>query len=165
MALIGTFAAVRRRCAHLPEFQTALAYVAEALTPGSFVRARIDALGEGSSHRQELPDGAHAVETAYRTKPRSEGFFESHRRYVDLQVVVSGTECMEVSGAAGLAVAQPYDEAKDLITYADTDEASRLRVREGEAVVFWPEDAHLPSMAVGTPGLVRKIVVKVPARS
>lgn len=165
MALIGTFAAVRRRCAQLPEFRAALAYVAEALTPGSSVRARIDSLEEGGTHRQELPDGAYAMEMAYRTKLRPEAFFESHRRYVDLQVVVSGGERMEAAGAAALAVVQPYDEAKDLIAYADTDEASVLRVRAGEAVVFWPEDAHMPSLAAGEPELVRKIVVKVPAHA
>jgi YhcH/YjgK/YiaL family protein len=162
MAFFGTFAAVRERCAHLPEFQTAFAYAAQALTPGSPAHARITALACGATHRHELANGAYAVEMAYLTKPRPEGFFETHRRYIDLQVVVAGDELMEFAAAPRLGVNQPYDPAKDLTKHADTDTSSVLRVTAGDAAVFWPEDAHMPALAAQTPALVRKTVVKVP---
>ena len=165
MALIGSFSTVRRWCAERPEFAAALAYAAEALTPGSPVQARIRGLAGGAVHRQELAGGAYAMESAGLTRNRADGFFESHRRYVDLQVVVEGVERMEVAGAAALERTGPYDEAKDLIKYAGAPGASSLLVGAGEAAVFEAEDAHMPSLAVGEPRLVRKVVVKVPVRT
>ncbi|MDD2762389.1 MAG: YhcH/YjgK/YiaL family protein [Opitutaceae bacterium] len=165
MACFGALTQVRACCASLPEFQAAFAYALEALTAGSTAHRRITALAEGSTHRQELAGGACAVEMAYRTKSRSEGFFETHRRYIDVQVIVTGEELMEVAAAAGLAVTQDYDEASDFIKYADTGAASVLWMRPGDAAVFWPEDAHMPSLAVRHPALVRKTVIKVPVNS
>lgn len=162
MAFIGTFAAVRQRCAHLPEFQAALAYAAQALTPGAPAHARIAALACGATHRHDLTGGAYAVEMTYLTKARAEGFFETHRRYIDVQVVVAGDEFIELAAASRLGITQPYDAAKDLTKHTDTEAPSVLRVTAGDAAVFWPEDAHMPALAVGAPALVRKTVVKVP---
>ncbi len=163
MALFGPFSTVRDRCVRWPEFSAAFAYVAEALAPGSPARERIQTLAEGASHREGLPDGAHAVEMAYRTKRPQEGFFESHQKFIDVQVIVSGEEVMEAAAAGPLGVMEAYDEAKDMTHHADPAAASRLRLRAGDVAVFWPEDAHKPSIAVDGPALVRKTVVKVPA--
>jgi biofilm protein TabA len=162
MALFGPLAAVRERYGLNPAFRAAFAYANEALTPGSPVHARIVALEAGATHRQELAGGAYAVEMAYLTKPRADGFFETHRRYVDVQVVVEGDEFMEVAAAGALGLAQPYDAAKDFTKHTDAAAPSVLRIPAGHAAVFWPEDAHMPSLAVGRPALVRKTVVKVP---
>lgn len=162
MAFFGSLATVRGRCARFPEFHAAFAYAEQALTPGSAVNSRITALAGGSTHRHELPGGAYAMEMAYQTKPRLEGFFETHRKYIDVQVMVAGDEVMEVAPAAQLGITQAYDEAKDLAKHADADAASVLRVRMGDVAVFWPEDAHMPALAVKRPVLVRKTVVKVP---
>lgn len=162
MALFGTLQTVRRRCPRFPESQAVFAYAEEALTPGSAAHTRLQALAGGTSQRHDLPGGAYAMEMVYPTKRRPEGFFETHRRFIDIQVVVAGEERMEVTDAARLAIVQPYDDARDLIKYADAADASVLRVQAGSAAVFWPEDAHLPSLAAGEPTLVRKTVIKVP---
>ena len=162
MALFGPLATVAERCGGLPEFRVALAYAAEAVRPASAVNARINGLAAGTTRREELAGGAYAVEMAYLTKSRAEGFFETHRRFIDVQVMVAGEELMEVAPAAQLGVAQPYDAAKDFTKHTMADRASVLRLNAGQVAVFWPEDAHLPSVAAGDPALVRKTVVKVP---
>ncbi|HTX66296.1 MAG TPA: YhcH/YjgK/YiaL family protein [Opitutaceae bacterium] len=140
----------------------AFAYAAEALQPGTAAHARIAALKAGATHRHELAAGAYAVEMAYLTKPRAEGFFETHRQYVDVQVVVEGAEVMELADAARLGITAAYDEARDMTKHTDAPAPSILRVPAGHAAVFWPEDAHMPSLALERPALVRKTVVKVP---
>jgi YhcH/YjgK/YiaL family protein len=162
MAFFGPLATVRARCARFPEFHAAFLFAGEALTPGSAVFARIMGLLDGSTHRVELPGDAYVVEMVYQTKPRPEGFFETHRRFIDVQVIVAGEELMEVTDAARLRVAKAYDAKKDFTKYASTAEASVLRMRTGDVAIFWPEDAHMPSLALKEPGLVRKAVVKVP---
>ena len=130
---------------------------------GSAVNVRIEKISAGTTERIELSGGAFALEQAYWTKPRDEGRWESHRLYIDLQVLVAGEEFMEAVHAGRLVVAEDLTPGKDLIFYQPFSAGSTLRIRAGEVAVFFPVDAHLPSLRVGAdPALVRKTVVKVP---
>jgi YhcH/YjgK/YiaL family protein len=163
MAVFGTIDTLRTQLARPEHFAAALAYVAEALRPDSATQARIGKIAAGTTERVELAGGAFALEQVYLTKPRTEGRWESHRAYIDLQVMVAGEELMEVGAVAQLAVAEDLRPARDLIFYRPFDSGSVLRVRAGEVAVFFPSDAHLPSLRInGTAALVCKTVVKVP---
>jgi YhcH/YjgK/YiaL family protein len=163
MAIFGTPGMLRIQLARPEHFAAAFAYVEEALWPGSVAQMRIGRIATGTTERIELTGGAFALEQAYLTKPRTKGRWESHHAYIDVQVVVAGEELMEVGSTAQLAVAEDHRLAKDLILYQPFDAGSVLRVRAGEAAVFFPSDAHLPSLRIGaTAALVRKTVVKVP---
>lgn len=149
-----------------PRFARAFAYVAEMLRPGSAEHTRLAALAAGQNERVELGDGVFAMEQVYVPKLRSEGFFESHRKYIDVQVIVAGAELMEVEDIARLTITMDYDADRDLVKYATVaPHAARLVQRAGDVALFWPADGHMPSLAVdpAAPGLVRKTVVKVPA--
>lgn len=163
MAQFGPFATLRPQLAADPRFAAAFAYAADLLDPRSDACARLGALAEGETHRLELSAGAFALEQVYRTKPRPEGFFESHRKYIDVQLIVAGEEIMEVEDITRLAVSAPYLAERDLIKYGDAAVASRLIMRAGDAAVFFPEDGHMPSLQWRGAALVRKSVVKVPA--
>jgi YhcH/YjgK/YiaL family protein len=163
MAIFGTFDTLRAQLARPEYFAATLAYVAEALRPDSAAQARIGRIAAGTTERVELAGGAFALEQVYLTKPRTEGRWESHRAYIDVQLVVAGEELMEVGDVTHLAVAEDLRPAKDLIFYRPFDGGSVLRVRAGEAAVFFPSDAHLPSLRTGAAAtLVRKAVIKVP---
>lgn len=163
MALFGSVETVRAQSPSNPAFAVAWAYVEELLRPNSAIAQRVAALGNGESKKHELGAGAFTIEQVYDTKPRSDGFFESHRKYIDIQVVVSGVEIMEVADLGRATVRQPYLEERDLIAYNDISTASALRVSAGEAAVFFPVDVHMPSLRAGaTSTLVRKAVVKLP---
>jgi len=164
MAILGTFETVRAQSPRNAAFDAAFAYTREILREGSAERARLFALEPGKSARVELGDGVFAMEQAYLTKPRPEGFFESHRRHVDVQVVVAGREIIEVIDASRSAVQVPYDVERDFTHHADSPGASVARLESGDVAVFFPADVHMPGLRAGTDGvLVRKTVVKVPA--
>ena len=163
MAILGTFRTVREQTPRSAGFATAFAYVEDLLRGNSPGRARLASLAVGTSERVDLGEGVFAIEQVYVPKARPDGLFESHRKYIDLQVVVEGEERMEVLDRGGVTVREPYDEGRDCVLYEDTRGASSVRLRAGEAVVFFPVDVHMPCLAVGTPaGVVRKTVVKVP---
>lgn len=162
MAIFGSFSTVRAQMAQDARFAAAFTYVAEVLQPGSAARLRIEALAVGATGKIELTGGAFAIEAAYHSKPRPEGFFESHRKYIDVQVVVAGAELMEVEEISRLTVTDAYNAERDLIKYADTAAASLLKVRAGDAALFFPVDGHMPSLQLDGRVLVRKTVVKVP---
>lgn len=166
MALFGTLPVVCRQLAGAPSFQRALAYVEDMLRPGSAAQARLLAVPVGETQRVELGDGMFALEQAYTAKPRTEGRWESHRVYIDVQVIVSGDEIMEVTEVSRLKIAEDLTPEKDVLFFEPYGEGSVLRMRAGELAVFYPADAHRPSLASGEPAsLVRKTVVKVPVAS
>jgi biofilm protein TabA len=164
MALFGPLNVLQNQAPGTAGFAIAFAYALKAVRRGSVEHDRILSLAAGSSEKIELGGGVFAIEQVYQTKPRSEGFFESHRKYVDVQVVIEGIEAMEVEDTSRLSIDQPYFAERDLIKYADTAAASRLLVRAGDAAIFFPVDGHMPGLrvAVESAVLVRKTVVKVP---
>ncbi len=163
MAIFGSLSTVRAQCRGLAYFDPAFAYLDDLAKTGSPARKRLDALAAGESGRVELADGMFAIEQVYRSKPRAEGFFESHRKYIDIQVVLAGEELMEVAEIGHLPVKTPFDADRDVIIYGDFAGASVLRFRAGEAGVYFPADGHMPGL-MGASGsqLVRKTVGKVP---
>jgi len=164
MAIFGSLATVREQLGPSKSFEAAFAYLDDCFHPGSAANLRLQQIPEGKSERIELAGGAFALEQVYRTKTRADGFFESHRAYIDVQVVVSGEEFIEVLDTAGLQVKEDRTPAKDVLIYHMPDTASALRLRAGEAAVLYPVDGHMPSVSTGQPSLVRKIVVKVPVK-
>lgn len=163
MAIFGAIETVKAQCPRTPAMTTAWNYIAELLRPGSAIQQRLLGQTPGASEKHELADGVFAIEQTYETKPRAEGFFEAHRRMIDIQVVVAGDEIMEVVDLLRAKEKDPYQESRDLTVFADTAEGSRLRFAAGEAAVFFPNDVHMPGLRVGGgPVLVRKSVLKVP---
>jgi biofilm protein TabA len=163
MALHGSFAALRAQAPQTSGFTIAFAYVEELLRPDSSARARLRNIASGDSEKVELSGGAFAIDQVYETRLRANGFFESHRKYIDVQVIVEGEELMEVIDASRITVRQPYNQDRDLVVYEDSTEASQLRVYAGQATIFYPSDVHMPTLRIrASPVLVRKTVVKVP---
>ena len=115
----------------------------------------------------QLPAGRHdiaggelfAISQEYRTKPESEGFWEAHRRYIDVQYIVAGVERMGYAPLPALTVRQTYDEEKDLLVCDGRGDF--CTVAAGSFAIFAPQDGHMPSLAVGEPAVVRKVVIKV----
>ncbi len=97
----------------------------------------------------------------YTTKPTAERRFESHRKYADIQVVLSGREIMGYRQVRGLEMTTPYDEAKDIMFFSTPSEYTELKMGAGEFVVLFPDDAHMPQVQWSGPAQVVKIVFKV----
>jgi biofilm protein TabA len=162
MAIFGSLATVREQLGHRKQFESAFAYLDDCFHPGSAASLRLQSLVEGKTERIDLAGGAFALEQVYRTKPRNEGFFESHRAYIDVQVIVNGEENIEVLDVGALTVKEDRTPAKDVIIYGIAENASVLRLQAGDAAILYPPDGHMPQIQTKESVLVRKIVVKVP---
>ena len=106
-------------------------------------------------------DAVFANVQEYDTVPAEEKQLEAHRRYYDVQFVVSGEEVMQYAPLEGLAKVQPFDEDADFGLYCTPERPSSIVLRAGDVAVLAPEDAHKPGCALDAPCCVRKIVVKV----
>ena len=69
---------------------------------------------------------------------------------------------MEVADRERLLVHEDLTPGRDVIFYQPFDGGAVLRLTPGLAAIYFPPDAHLGCIAIGKPGLVRKVVVKVP---
>ncbi len=162
MAIFGLLPTVRAQTSLHPGLAKALDYVEKVSRADSPERARLFALAAGESVKVELGDGVFTIDAAYMSRSRPETFFETHRKYIDVQILFAGEEAMEIADRELLTVQVPYDAEKDFIKYADYGTPSVLRVKGGVIAVFFPVDGHM-AHAVAQPVLVRKTVVKVPA--
>ncbi len=102
----------------------------------------------------------YAVVQEYVTKAPGQGVWESHRRYLDLQVVVRGTEQLGYAPSARMS-GGAYDEERDVQPWSGPGDVVTLH--PGEFMLLWPGEVHMPGMAAGEPETVRKIVVKIAA--
>lgn len=98
----------------------------------------------------------------YETRPRAEGRLESHRRYIDIQAVLSGSETILWAPLAGIAEA-PYDNEADVSFHpVPVGPQSSLHLSPGLFALFLPADAHMPMLHPGPEASrVTKVVVKI----
>ena len=95
----------------------------------------------------------------YETKNPENAAWEAHRNYIDIQYMVSGAENMGFVKSCYLDVLEDYDKEKD-VEYLN-GLGDFVQVGEGEFVVFFPDDAHMPSLKIKENDEVFKVVVKI----
>ena len=91
-------------------------------------------------------------------KKTDEAFLETHDKYIDIQIVISGTETFGWKDRDGCTqIKDAYSDQKDIAFFYDKPSAF-LTLNAGECVVFFPGDAHAPLIGEGR---VKKCIVKV----
>lgn len=97
------------------------------------------------------------------TAPPEENYPEAHRLHIDVQYLVAGEEVIGVATQPlTLPVHQPYDSERDIIFYQHAPDETQVRMLPGTFAVFFPQDIHRPNGSAGTPGPIRKVVIKIP---
>ena len=162
MAIVSTMQRVSRYFPKNTTFNLIFDYLNRCLLENSTENLRISSLPLGAFEKFNLSDDIFALEQVFITKKREECFIESHKRYIDFQLILSGTEQMEYADINRLTVDSRYDESKDLITYKLTDQTSKILLTKGDIAIFFPEDAHVGLPKYKTKELVRKTVIKLP---
>ena len=95
----------------------------------------------------------------YDSKEAKEVRGESHRRYIDLQCVISGEEIIGYQVREGQEVLEEIPE-KDIVFYPNTG-MTKLRMRAGMFAVFFPGEIHAPCQISGRRERVKKAVFKI----
>lgn len=111
--------------------------------------------------RYDFGENCYVMISEYDTKAvGDDSLMEVHQKYIDVQIMLLGEELFLTQLVNGLKVSVPYDETKDIAFFAFDAHDDHV-IREGNGIVFYPEDAHLPSCAVSAPMHVKKAVVKI----
>lgn len=95
----------------------------------------------------------------YQTKPISEGKFEAHKKYIDIQFIIKGEEKLGFGNIHNFKPESFYDEKNDIVFL--NGEGDFVTALENYFLIFTPQDAHMPCIAIENPAYVKKAVVKV----
>ena len=101
----------------------------------------------------------YATRFTYETVPEEESFCEAHQKYLDIHIMLSGSERVEIAPPEKLT---EFDrvEANDFYAYRGEGDY-RLVLSPGDFLVVFPNDAHRIKMRVNGPETVTKAVFKV----
>jgi len=160
MALFGALEVVKNQ-ADGEKFATAFLYLERLLDENSIEHKRVTGTALDVCKKIELDEENFVLEQAYNSKDRESCFFESHRKYIDVQFILGGEEIIEVSNINHLGVSLDYSEELDFIKYQDKKECSSIVLKAGDVAIFYPQDAHMPCIKVKESIKVVKAVVKV----
>lgn len=110
--------------------------------------------------KYELNDEIFANLQEYETKNPEDAKFEVHRKYYDIQYVITGVENMDFGNLENLKITKEYDDEKD-VAFGECASSS-VTVPAGYFTFFAPKDAHKPCLNVyNETQKVKKVIVKI----
>lgn len=111
--------------------------------------------------KQALGDDVTVNVQEYITRDAGKELFEGHKKYIDLQYVVSGKELHGVSKIwMANDTVKPYSDVKDVGHYKVPFITYHV-VGANQFTIFFPDDLHLPNIQYGDKAPVRKVVFKI----
>ncbi len=134
-------------------FEPAFEYLA-TLDPATVTPGRTPIIGED----------VYASASKYATKPVETARFEAHKKYIDIQCILSGQETIGfVPAIDGLTVLEPHNAEKDVAFYAIPPSYASLPMSAGRFAILFPGQGHMPNLHREGSHDVVKVVVKVSA--
>ena len=141
--------------AHLSLYEQALPLLTEGL------RFLQNASADIAPGRHLLSAGNYANVDLYTTRKVNPLGYEAHRKYIDIQFLLSGEEEVLIRNVDELDCTSPYDPDRDVAFFRHAEPTARVKLGKGAFVVLFPQDAHEPQICIDTPSPVKKIVVKI----
>ncbi len=93
----------------------------------------------------------------YETKPAQK--LEAHKKYIDIQVVISGEEYMGYTNIENTTISEEYNSEKDVMFL--NGNVDKVKADTKSFLIFYPEDAHMPALCTDTPKKVKKAIFKI----
>lgn len=111
----------------------------------------------------QIDNFSYANIDVYETKLHENCKFEAHKKYIDIQMLLSGIEELDYTSIDGLKISQGYSEQKDIMFFENPDRViDKVILQPEKFALIYPHEAHRPQMAFGGfSEKVKKVVVKI----
>ena len=115
--------------------------------------------------KERLPAGRYPVGKGFafvqegQTRSFEEADFETHDKYLDVQILLEGSEMWDYADKADLTVKTAYDPEADIEWL--TGQGERIQMKPGMFYLVYPTDGHKPCCHESVPSSYRKVVVKI----
>lgn len=113
-----------------------------------------------------LDDSTYVNIETYSTKNIEKAKYESHDKYIDVQILLKGSENIGVIERNILSVSEAYDDNRDITFYSDEIDRDKTFLLNGSNfIMLFPHEAHAPQIAAdfNIPENVIKLVAKIKA--
>ncbi|MBN1969764.1 MAG: YhcH/YjgK/YiaL family protein [Candidatus Delongbacteria bacterium] len=107
--------------------------------------------------RYEVDENMFFIVNQYQTKET--GLLEVHRKYIDIQFMISGSEKIGFEKLRDQEISQVYNTERDIAFFYGNFET--LVLTPGFAAIFYPDDLHAPGLINENKESIKKIVMKV----
>jgi len=101
-----------------------------------------------------------AIVQEYETMPAANEQMEAHKKYIDVQYMIRGSELVGHALYEQQMVSKEYDAEQDFMLFADKP-SFFTAMSQGTFMVFFPTDLHMPCIQHPEAAKVKKVVVKV----
>ena len=116
----------------------------------------------GRYEYENLPKGTlFALVQEGTTGPITEGKLENHHRYLDIQIMLNGTEAVVFEDVADLKETVAYDTDKDIAFFEATGNGTVGNIKKDMFYIVFPHDGHMPCRHVEKETQFRKLVIKL----
>ncbi len=106
-------------------------------------------------------DGEQVWANVQEYETKDDAKYETHRKYIDIQYMIQGKEFVGVTDKSDCTTCETYNNETDL-EFMDINVKEEYQVlNEGDFLVFFPTDAHKPSINPDEKLKVKKVIVKV----
>lgn len=114
--------------------------------------------------RYDITEQIYMNVMSFDTMPAESKQAELHHRYIDVQVLISGKECIEYSvSAPTLSLYTDYNEEDDYRLTSEIENKNVLLLHPKMFVVFLPYEPHKPGCNAENQSVnLKKLVVKIP---
>ena len=120
----------------------------------------VEAMRNPEAGRYEFDGGFFLVQKG-ETKPMSEGTFEAHRKYADVQIVLEGSEEIAWADLGDLKEDGEYNGDNDKAAYTGAED-NVMRITAGMCYIACPHDGHKAVRHTSRQQSYTKIVMKLP---
>lgn len=96
----------------------------------------------------------------YQTEKTEADQYEIHRKEIDVQILISGFERMEIAKRTGLEPTTEYIEEKDAF-FAKGEKLVSYHAKQESFAIFLPGEPHAPNLVDGVSTTVVKVVFKL----
>lgn len=124
-----------------------------------FISKEVKLCGNGTYF---LKRGIYVNVEEYFTYAREERTFESHKKYIDYQYIIEGSEVIELAPVNKLRKKTSFDYQKDIDFYWNNYIGEKIFLNSGEGIFIYPETGHMPCLSSSETMKVRKAVAKIP---
>lgn len=108
-----------------------------------------------------VDDNFYYFTQSYIIKCAREYQFESHKKYVEIQIIVKGTETIDLADISRLTLIKKYQTDKDVMFWSIPEKMAHVTLREGDSIILYPENAHRERIAQECQKEIVKIIGKV----
>lgn len=95
----------------------------------------------------------------YETVKPEDRFWEAHREYLDVHLMLEGTERIDLNFIQNMDVKEYA--AKDDFLSMDGEKNASVILKPGDFLVCYPSDAHRTAIAADKPEKIKKAIFKV----